>query len=164
MELSAVSGIHSSLALREKAALDGAEKTQAGQGLSSPEAPARVRFDRYEESGGGSAPPGVYAVEADGAEGYRIAFRPPEDGGTPPDRTPEQPEKTTVNTDRVDGELRQLKKEQSDLERQISQAERAGADLPQLPALRQRLSAVEAELAQKDTDAYRRTRASVATE
>lgn len=163
MELSAVSHLGSSPAAgRQKAALDGVEKSQAGQALPVPEAPIRPQLDRYEKTGGEDPSPGIYSVEPDGSEGYQIAFRAPEDGEARPDAA--LPERTTVNTDKVDQELRRLEEEQAALERQLAETEQAGGDAPQASALRRRLNAVASELTRKDTDAYRRSHASVTTE
>lgn len=82
----------------------------------------------------------------------------------PPDETPntkpakENPEDTkkaescTGNTDKVDREIRQLKKKQQELKQQI----RTEDDEQKAETLKKKLSQVESELRQKDNDAYRR--------
>lgn len=61
-------------------------------------------------------------------------------------------EQCTGNTDRVDREIRKLKERQERLEQQL----RAETDAAKAEALRTKLARVEAELRQKDNDAYRR--------
>ena len=82
----------------------------------------------------------------------------------PSDKTPntkpakENPEDTkkaescTGNTDKVDREIRQLKKKQQELKQQI----RTEDDEQKAETLKKKLSQVESELRQKDNDAYRR--------
>ncbi len=57
----------------------------------------------------------------------------------------------TVNTDRVDAEIRRLKQKKAELERQLQ----SGGD----PAVEAELRKIEEELRQKDTDTYRRQHA-----
>jgi len=62
----------------------------------------------------------------------------------------------TANTDKVDAEIRRLKKKQAKLEQQLAQA-----DDRQRANLERQLAKVEAELHRKDNDAYRKQHAVV---
>lgn len=64
-------------------------------------------------------------------------------------------EECTCNTDRVDREIVQLKKEQEELKRQI----RSETDEAKIRELEKRLEQVESQLSQKDNDTYRRQNA-----
>lgn len=66
-----------------------------------------------------------------------------------------EPETLTVNTDSVDREVEGLKKEQKELSREADAAGKRG-DEEAWNRLKEELKAVQAELQQKDTDAYRR--------
>lgn len=116
------------------------------QAAPVPAAAPMARFDEYEPETGEPSP-GVYSVEPDGAGGRRVEFRPYSGDGA---------EQTTANTDRVDGELRQLKQRQATLEQKLSRAEEGGAEERELEQLRKQLEAVRSELTQKDNDAYRK--------
>lgn len=73
----------------------------------------------------------------------------------PTDENPEDTKKTescTGNTDKVDREIKQLKKKQQELKQQI----RTENDEQKAETLKKKLSQVENELRQKDNDAYRR--------
>lgn len=73
----------------------------------------------------------------------------------PSDEEP-RTEMCTVNTDKVDAEIRKLKKEKENLQQQIRRA----ADDPEKRAkLEQKLSQIEMELNQKDNDTYRKQHA-----
>lgn len=61
-------------------------------------------------------------------------------------------EKCTCNTDKVDREIRKLKKKKEELKRQID-SETDGAKIKELE---KKLAQVESELRQKDNDTYRR--------
>lgn len=64
---------------------------------------------------------------------------------------PAKGEKTVADTDRVDGEIRRLKRERAQLEQRLQQA-----DPERREQIERRLEQLERELAQKDTDSYRR--------
>ncbi|HEX3027419.1 MAG TPA: hypothetical protein VHR42_09405 [Clostridia bacterium] len=64
----------------------------------------------------------------------------------------------TVNTDKVDAEIKNLKKEKQRIEQEIKQA---GGDENKKSELEQRLKEIDAELQTKDTDAYRKQSATV---
>lgn len=109
---------------------------------STPQAPA------VQEPAGTERAGEAQAVPVPAAEARRARFDEyvPEAAG----------ERTTANTDRVDGELRQLKQRQAALEQKLSRAEEGGAEERELEQLRQQLEAVRSELTQKDNDAYRK--------
>ncbi len=64
-------------------------------------------------------------------------------------------EKLTTNTDRVDGEIRELKEQAERLEQKAKEAR----DPAEAERLEKELQAVEAQLQAKDSDAYRRQHA-----
>lgn len=86
-------------------------------------------------------PIGLYAVSADDDGNKSVDFDPPEaDAKT-----------TTANTDIVDGEIRQLKEKQQELQRRLRTTdERTAADISR------QLEQISNELALKDNDQYRR--------
>lgn len=69
----------------------------------------------------------------------------------------ERTEKCTMNTDKVDEEIRQLKKRKEDLSKEL---QHAADDPKKREKLQRELSQVEQELRVKDTDSYRRQHAS----
>lgn len=75
-----------------------------------------------------------------------------------PDKGGDGKEKCTVNTDKVDEEIRKLKQKQRDLEQQIARSE---DDPDKQKELEQQLMQVERELRMKDTDSYRRQHSKV---
>ena len=64
-------------------------------------------------------------------------------------------ENCTVNTDKVDREIKKLKKEREELERQIQ----SETDDSKVRELERKLFQIERELSQKDNDTYRRQHA-----
>ena len=73
-----------------------------------------------------------------------------------PEKIGQKPEeKTTINTDDVDREIKQLKERKSQIEQQL-QAEQ---DEQRKPALEKELKTIESMLSFKDNDAYRRQNA-----
>lgn len=100
---------------------------------------------------------GLYQLthEEDGSP--RIAFTPPEDADAPEKSAPDrEAETTTINTDKVDREIENLKKKQQQLKEQLNTADPRKAE-----ELDRQLAQVEQELRQKDNDAYRRRNAMV---
>lgn len=71
------------------------------------------------------------------------------------EENPAEEERCTVNTDRVDREIKRLKEQKAALARQLQRTQ----DPARQQQLGQRLEQVEAELQQKDNDAYRRQHA-----
>lgn len=138
-------------------------KTQEAGGVSG--AAAAPRFDEYVEGGGQAPSPGLYEVRGDGEGGYQVYLRPysedgeeaaPAEGGGEPRKVT----KTTVDTDRVDAELRRLKKERQSLEQQAAKAQNGG-DGEKAAELKQKLASLDVELSAKDNDAYRKQHAAV---
>jgi len=124
---------------------------------------AAPRMDEYipEEP---RTPIGLYRTEPDENGEPRIIFDAPEDeakGAGKDEKSPQVPGKSrggeedtcTVNTDKVDREIRRLKEERDRLEREISRAE---GDSGKRAELEKRLAQVENELRMKDNDAYRK--------
>lgn len=121
----------------------------------------RPAGDRYEPEDP-QEPIGLYRVERDEEGNPKVRFDDPEAGKEPPEpEESSQPEKekkgkiTTCDTSRVDREIEALKKRREQLKRQLESA----ADPDKAQRLEQKLVQVEAELAQKDNDAYRRQNA-----
>jgi len=97
----------------------------------------KVFFDDLKKSG-----------HADGSEQPKVN----------PDNPKESSKKCTVNTDKVDREIKKLKEEKQQLQQQISSS---AGDEKKTRELKQKLAQVENELSQKDNDTYRRQHASV---
>jgi len=129
----------------------------------SSERRAAPRMDEYipEEP---RTPIGLYRTETDENGEPRIIFDAPEDEDQRPEKaekSPQAPEKSrdgkeescTVNTDKVDREIKRLKEKRDCLEREISMAE---DDQDKRAGLEKQLAQVENELRMKDNDAYRR--------
>lgn len=66
---------------------------------------------------------------------------------------PEKPETCTSNTDRVDAEVKQLRKEKEQL---MQQLRGASGDEKREAALKQKITRIDVELRMKDNDTYRR--------
>lgn len=81
---------------------------------------------------------------------------PQEEEPAPAGHRPANPDKksdsVTGSTDQVDREIRQLKAEKAKLQQQLA----SETDERKTKALEKKLAGIEAELRQKDTDAYRR--------
>lgn len=108
----------------------------------------KIYFDDPEAAEDAPAPP--FEEEAPGGgEGAAVPERAAPAGG---DR---KEERCTVNTDKVDRELRRLKEERKELEERLS----TETDETKVKELERELSRVESELRQKDNDAYRRRHA-----
>lgn len=131
----------------------------------SPKPATERDFDRYVPE----EPPvsaGAYhpATDEDGTR--RIVFdtpapesdspKPASDDKAAPESDKRAASSCTVNTDKVEAEIRSLKKKQAKLEQQLAQA-----DDRQRDNLERQLAQVEAELRLKDTDAYRKQHAIV---
>lgn len=146
------------------AALKTANAGKAGPvGGASPSTAPQPRFDEYVEGKGRQPSPGLYEVKEDGEGGYQVSFQPySEDGeeAAPAASGRDVPEgsKTTVNTDKVDAEIRKLKEKRESLEQQLSQAQDSG-DGQKAEALKRKLASADAEVSAKDNDAYRKQHA-----
>lgn len=118
------------------------------------------RFDEYIKSDQEISGVGIYSMEKDEKGNPIIAF-------TSPDKVPEEdhepikpllqaekPEmgKCTVNTDRVDAEIKKLQEKLAEIQQKVEQAKS-----PEEKAeLERQLAKVEMELQAKDNDAYRK--------
>lgn len=121
------------------------------------------RFDEYVKNDKVVSGAGIYSVERDENGNPVVVFENPEkpsqespDPAKPPAEG-EKPviEKCTVNTDRVDAEIKKLKEQLQTIQKQLSQAENA----EEQEALKKQLTTIEAELRAKDNDAYRKQNA-----
>lgn len=135
------------------------EKTEAEESGKKKDSVSVPRRDAYIP--GDSAPEGAglpeeIAPETEEPDGE------PSDGGAPkkaaPPKAGDDEEKCTANTDKVEREIRKLKKRQQELERQIRQAQ---DDPEKREKLEKELQQVEQELKLKDTDSYRKQHAEV---
>ena len=89
-------------------------------------------------------PIGLYAVDSDENGNKSVSFDSPETNA----------ETTSCSTDAVDNEIKRLKEEQSQLQRQLRTAnETTAADIER------QLEQISQELAMKDNDNYRRSQA-----
>ncbi len=125
-----------------------AQKPEAS-GPDAPVKPAPV-MDEY-VPGEEHIPSGLYWVGKDEAGAPKVYFDDPEAKPASKDKA----ERCTTNTDKVDRELERLRRRAEELARQFD----AETDPARAQALGQKLARVEAELAQKDNDAYRRQNA-----
>ncbi len=124
------------------------DKTQG-----SPTAPARDAYIPEEKQG----PSGLYWLGR-GEDGEpKVYFDDPGRAADAPGKkaSGDKAESCTCNTDKVDREIEQLRKEREGLEHQID-SETDGAKIEEL---KKELAQVERELRQKDSDAYRRRHA-----
>ena len=112
-----------------------------------PESTPEPRYDEYvPEEKTERQSIGLYRIEPDEDGSPRTVFDAPEDEP--------KTERCTADTGRVDREIEQLREEKKRLEQQLH-----ATDDPQKAAeLQQRMAALEWELAQKDTDPFRRQR------
>lgn len=124
----------------------GAAPARAPEAPSSapPAKPAPV-MDEY-VPGEERTPSGLYWIGRGGDGAPKVCFDDPE--GKPA-------ETCTTNTDKVDRELEGLRSRAEKLERRLE----AETDGSKARELRQKLAQAQAELAQKDNDAYRRRNA-----
>lgn len=140
-------------------------KTEEAAEEKSAERRAVPRMDEYvpEEP---RTPIGLYRTEPDENGEPRIIFDAPEDEPQAPEKAEESPqapkkagggkeksETCTGNTDKVDREIRKLRQEREQLEREISRAE---GDPDRRAELEKQLAQVENELRMKDNESYRR--------
>lgn len=130
-----------------------ASAAQAAQSAQKEAAPARAPAPDYDEfvpeDKTGLEHSGFYEPVS-GEDGPGLRFDAPEDEAKPSDKA----EQTTMNTDRVDRELEKLRAEQEKLSGQLRSASPEDAE-----KLQKRLSRIQNELRQKNTDAYRRAHA-----
>lgn len=128
---------------------------------------AAPRVDEYkpEEK---TIPSGRYWMDRDADGSPKIRFddpeqtdRKPPDTPTEEESKPDSPERKhsdrsgqrcTANTDKVDREIRQLKKRRSELAQQLN----SETDETKAERLQRQLAQIEQELSRKDNDTYRR--------
>ena len=165
--------------LKEKQAAEKAEKAKGAEAATEEKSSGRLSEpqDEYISSEkSGKKPTGLYRVGQDGNGNRKIFFDDPKAGqadgkdgrlgkgadGKGPrvsgDSQGEPEEKCVANTDKVDREIKKLKEEKQQLERQIQSA---SGDEKKIRELEKKLAQVENELSQKDNDTYRRQNASV---
>lgn len=107
---------------------------------------------------------GLYRQGTDENGNPKIIFDAPDEGEKAADKgekaadAPEKEEaqKCTVNTDKVDAEIKKLKKEKASIEKQLA---KAGNDPIQQRKLYRELQQIEGELKMKDNDSYRKQHA-----
>lgn len=110
----------------------------------APEKAAPI-MDEY-APGEDHTPSGLYWIGRDEQGAPKVYF----------DNPGEKPAETcTTNTDKVDRELEKLRSREEELEQRLG----AETDERKTQELKQRLAQVQAELAQKDNDSYRRQNA-----
>lgn len=151
---------------------DGASKAEPSKALSE-------LSDEYIPSGDNSESPGIYRLEKDETGKQKIVFDRPASA----EKTGEQPEVSaepnadnensksvygskgndgkeetscTVNTDKVDREIKQLKEEKKQIKQEIKSNQN---NEDKRRELEKQLSQVESELSAKDNDAYRKQNA-----
>lgn len=95
-------------------------------------------------------PIGIYSVTPDENGEPRISFDKAEDKSADNDNEPEE-ETVTGNTDSVDREIKNLRNKAQMLSRKLNSADENSAE-----EIQRELEQVNAELAQKDNDEYRR--------
>lgn len=131
------------------------EKTKLGeQEKRQPFFDAKKRFDTFEYQPEAQMA-GIYALSRDGEGNPVLKFDAPEENVSAAIREEgDKPQivKTTVNTDAVDREIENLKKLLSQTKKQLS----ATNDVQEKSLLEKKASSLEAEIKQKDTEAYRR--------
>lgn len=103
-------------------------------------------------------PIGLYHIEQDEDGNPKVIYDAPDKSekqinGLPTDKA----EKCTTNTDKVDREIEKLKEKKRQIEQQIQ----SETDENKKQALEKQLAQVDAELSQKNNDAYRRKNAVV---
>lgn len=159
---------------------DGTSKAEQSRPLALP------RDEYIPSDGKSEKTPGIYRLEADENGNKRIAFdRPdsaekskradamegkehagespvaasdPNEDGVKPEKSGDKGEakSCTVNTDKVDAEIKQLKEQKQQIEQQLNSVR---DDEEKRKDLEQRLSQVETELSAKDNDGYRKQHA-----
>lgn len=133
-------------AAQSLSAIYGVRQSAPVQRPETPSAAAPVKsapvMDQYipEEE---HTPSGLYWIGRDKDGSPKVYFDDPE---------AKPAETCTINTDKVDRELEQLRSRKDQLERQL----RTAADEGKVQELEKKLTQTESELARKDNDAYRR--------
>ncbi len=110
-------------------------------------------YDEYVPQEESPAASGRYWIGRDGDGAPKVFFDDPEAGE--PEAAGRPAERCVCSTDQVDREIRQLREEQAQLEKQL----RSETDEAARRTLERRLAQVTRELSQKDNDTYRRQHA-----
>ena len=130
---------------------EGAKSGEAGKSRDEAEAAATIPVPRDEyissEKSGVKAS-GLYRLGRDENGNKRVCF----------EKAEKSAERCTTNTDKVDGEIKQLKEKQRRLEQQIRSA---SGDKKKARELEKKLEQVQSELSRKNNDPYRRQNALV---
>ncbi len=130
---------------------EGAKSGEAGKSRDEAEAAATIPVPRDEyissEKSGVKAS-GLYRLGRDENGNKRVCF----------EKAEKSAERCTTNTDKVDGEIKQLKEKQRRLEQQIRSA---SGDKKKARELEKKLEQVQSELSRKNNDTYRRQNALV---
>lgn len=130
---------------------EGAKSGEAGKSWDEAEAAATIPVPRDEyissEKSGVKAS-GLYRLGRDENGNKRVCFQ----------KAEKSAERCTTNTDKVDGEIKQLKEKQRRLEQQIRSA---SGDKKKARELEKKLEQVQSELSRKNNDTYRRQNALV---
>ena len=165
--------------VKEKQAVQRAEKAKEAEKAADGKNAGKLSEPRDEyisSEKSGQKPTGLYRLGQDENGNRKIFFDDPkaghadgkddrsgesEDGKAPKvggDSQGKPAEKCVANTDKVDREIKKLKKKKQQLEQQIQSA---SGDEKKIRELEKKLAQVENELSQKDNDTYRRQNASV---
>ena len=105
-----------------------------------------------------SKPTGLYRLGQDENGNPKVLYDDPKKAERAKTDPEKKTEECTTNTDGVDREIEKLKEEKKKLEQQIRSAT---DDEEKVKNLKNKLSQIEAEITQKDNDAYRRQKAVV---
>ena len=122
--------------------------------LSSASGTAREQAKKIMENYDKDASKADGADAAEGAEDAPVEGKehePKTDGDTPTQKS----KSATYNTDKVDAEIKRLREQKQQFEKQL----RSASDPQQAVMLQKQISRLEKELQQKDNDAYRREHA-----
>ncbi len=157
--------------MKEKQALERAEKAkEAKQALNGGKVSGKAQEPQDEyisREKSDAKPSGLYWIGQDGDGSRKIFFDDPKksdrsDGKEASKAKEGQPEKDvkkgSVDTSKVDREIKRLREKKQQLEQQIRSA---SGDSEKIRGLEKKLAQVENELRQKDNDAYRKRNASV---
>ena len=146
---------------RDKAKEPGKEQSAGNNSESIP-----IPKDEYISSEQSSRKPsGLYHMGKDENGNPKVMYDDPKKAGgvdkkgqpkVGADSPEEDEEKCTMNTDKVDREIKKLKEQKQQLEQKIKAA---SGDEEKVKELEKKLSQIEGELSQKDNDTYRRQNA-----
>lgn len=155
-----LSGVHQS------GQANSVDSTQQGKETTSSSKSETPRLDEYVHSKEQEDAAGIYSLSKDEEGNPKIDFDNPEEqmDKTAPDEvkdpaSKEEPQETkcTVDTGKVDAEIKKLKEKQQNIQQKLSQLP---ADSDKRAELEKQLANVEMEISTKDNDAYRKQNAS----